>query len=163
MTLVCNAGPVIALAKIDHLSLLREVASQVFIPESVFYEVLAKPGPDSNRILDASRSFLEVRKPLQTIDPVVLLASRHLDAGEKAVIALASSIPSLATVLLDDAAGRRVASNLGMPLLGFVGLLTVAKNRKLISAVVPLIELARNHGYWLSDELVDIARRLAHE
>ncbi len=51
MTFVCNAGPVIALAKIDRLSLLHQMASSVMIPETVFYEVLAKPGPDSSRIL----------------------------------------------------------------------------------------------------------------
>ena len=54
MTFVCNAGPVIALAKIDHLHLLRELANPVWIPDTVFHEVLAKPGPESSRILTAS-------------------------------------------------------------------------------------------------------------
>jgi predicted nucleic acid-binding protein len=163
MTLVCNAGPVIALAKIDRLSLLRSLATPVLIPETVFHEVLAKQGPDSSRILVASRVFLNVSKPPEIIHPSVEFASRHLDDGEKAAIALASSIPPPVAVLLDDAAGRRVASQLGIPLLGFVGLLLVAKQRKFISAVVPLIEQARNHGYWLSDELLEIAKSLAQE
>jgi len=60
MTFVCNAGPTIALAKIDRLSLLRDLASAVLIPETVFHEVLAKPGPDASCILTASRSFLKV-------------------------------------------------------------------------------------------------------
>ena len=34
MTFVCNAGPVIALAKIDRLSLLRDLSDQVIIPTS---------------------------------------------------------------------------------------------------------------------------------
>jgi predicted nucleic acid-binding protein len=63
MTFVCNAGPIIALAKIDQLSLLHQMANSVMIPEAVFHEVLAKPGPDSSRILSASRSFLNVAIP----------------------------------------------------------------------------------------------------
>ena len=89
MTFVCNAGPVIALAKIDHLSLLRDLATHVIIPETVFHEVLAKPGPDSSLILGATRDFLMVRNPDDNQDASVQFASRHLDPGERAVIALA--------------------------------------------------------------------------
>jgi len=163
MTLVCNAGPIIALAKIDHLAVLSDLANSVLIPEAVFHEVLAKPGPDSSRILAASRVFLNVCKPPEFPDTAVAYASRHLDDGEKDVIALASSITAPVTVLLDDAAGRGVASSLGIPLPGFVGLLLVAKQRQCITAVVPLIEQARNHGYWLSDDLLAIAKSLAKE
>ena len=163
MTFVCNAGPVIALAKIDRLSLLRELSSSVLIPETVFHEVLAKPGLDASRILSASRSFLDVRNPPVIPDPSVQFASRPLDAGEQEVIALASAIPAPVMVLLDDAAGRRVASRLGLPLLGFVGLLLLAKQRLQIAAVLPLVEQARNHGYWLSDEILEIAKSLAGE
>ena len=163
MTFVCNASPVIALAKIDRLSLLRELSSSVLIPETVFHEVLAKPGLDASRILSASRSFLDVRNPPVIPDPSVQFASRQLDAGEQEVIALASAIPAPVTVLLDDAAGRRVASRLGLPLLGFVGLLLLAKQRLQIAAVLPLVEQARNHGYWLSDEILEIAKSLAGE
>ena len=163
MTIVCNAGPVIALAKIDHLPLLRDLADQILIPEPVFHEVLAKPGSDSSRILDASREFIQVRTPPTRPEPSVLLASRLLDPGEKAVIALASSVAAPVTALLDDAAGRKVASRLGIRTLGFIGLLLVAKKRQLIRTVLPLVEQARIQGYWLSDELVEIARKLAHE
>lgn len=163
MTFVCNAGPVIALAKIDHLHLLRGLAGSVFIPETVFHEVLAKPGMDSSRILAASRDFIQVCAPHGHPDPSVEFASRLLDHGEKAVIALASSLAAPVTALLDDAAGRKVASRLGIPVLGFIGLLLVAKQRQLISTVSPLVEQARTLGYWLSDELVDIARNLANE
>lgn len=163
MTFVCKGGPVIALAKIDRLLLLRDLSSSVLIPDVVFHEVLAKPGLDASRILSASRSFLNVRKPPELPDPSVQFALRHLDAGEQAVIALASSIPAPVSVVLDDAAGRRVASRLGLPLLGFVGLLLLAKQRQQIAAVMPLIEQARSRGYWLSDEILEIAKSLARE
>jgi predicted nucleic acid-binding protein len=163
MTFVCNAGPVIALAKIDHLSLLRHLATHVIIPETVLHEVLAKPGPDSSLILEATRDFLMVRNPANTLAPSIQFASRNLDPGERSVIALASATPSPVTAVLDDAAGRGVASRLQIPVIGFIGLLLVAKQRKYISAVAPLVEQARSRGYWLSDELLEIARSIAGE
>jgi predicted nucleic acid-binding protein len=79
------------------------------------------------------------------------------------VIALASSIQTPVTAVLDDAAGRRVASQIGLPLIGFIGVLLVAKQRQLVNSICPLLEQARCQGYWLSDELLEIARTLAKE
>ncbi len=163
MTFVCNAGLIIALAKIDQLSLLHQIASSVMIPETVFYEVMAKPGPETHRILSASRSFLHVEIPPKALERSVRFASRHLDAGEREVIALASTIQPPVTAVLDDSAGRRVAAQLKIPVLGFVGLLLVAKKRRCITAVLPFVEQARNQGYWLSDELLEIVKSLAKE
>jgi len=140
MTFVCNAGPVIALAKIDHLGLLRDLANTAVIPETVVFEVLAKPGKDSTRIRRATREFLSIQNPPEVTDPTVLHESRRLDAGEKEVIALASATPNPVTAILDDAAGRQVASRLGIPVLGFIGLLIAAKQNDLVKMVIPLIE-----------------------
>jgi len=163
MTLICNAGPIIALAKIDQLPLLEELADTVMIPTTVFHELLAKPGTDADHIIEVSQSFLKIEEPPQSITPEVMLASQQLDAGEKQVIALASSTTAPFTVLLDDAAGRRVARRLGYPLLGFVGILLIAKQRGLVPDVSSLLAEARDQGYWLSDELLNIARSLAKE
>ena len=60
-------------------------------------------------------------------------------------------------------AGRKAAKNLTIPTTGLAGFLLAAKERGLITKVVPLMEELRNKGYWLSDELVDAAKRLAGE
>jgi predicted nucleic acid-binding protein len=163
MNLVCNAGPAIALAKIDKLALLPRLYASVSIPETVFHELLAKPGEETDRILHAVHSFLKVSPPPASVQPGVTMATRHLDAGEREVIHLASSFHPSATVLLDDAAGRRVATYLEVPVTGFAGILVVAKRRCFVGNVVPLVEQARSKGYWLSDELIETVRNLAEE
>jgi len=163
MILVCNAGPVIALAKIDRLSLLESLATSVSIPEIVFHEILAKPGVENERILQATRTFLKVIPSATQTTSQLTTAIRQLDSGESQVIALASSDLPLATALLDDAAGRRVARKLGIPIMGFAGLLLAAKERHLLDRVTPHLHEARDLGYWLSDELIDTVRRLAGE
>ncbi len=161
MNFACNASPVIALAKIDHLHLLERIGSQVQVPETVFHELLAKPGMETDRILAAARSFLHVVSTPPPIPAAVAAAIRPLDPGEAVVIALAISAGAVA--LLDDAAGRRVARALDIPCMGFAGLLLTAKQRGHIELVVPLLLQARSAGYWLSDDLIETARKLASE
>jgi predicted nucleic acid-binding protein len=163
MILVCNAGPVIALAKIDCLTLLQQLGSSVSIPETVYHEVLAKPGAETARILQATRAFLKVVPVPNPSSNAVVVAIRQLDPGESEVIVLASSSLPPATALLDDAAGRRVAQKLGIPVMGFAGVLLTAKKYHLIDSITPYLLEARNHGYWLSDELICTARQLAAE
>lgn len=80
MILVCNAGPVIALAKIDRLSLLESLATSVSIPEIVFHEILAKPGVENERILQATRTFLKViPSATQTTDLGYWLSDELID------------------------------------------------------------------------------------
>lgn len=163
MNLVCNAGPVMALAKLDRLALLGELFPAIQLPETVFHELLAKPDTAASRILEATRSYLHVVPGMirpEARDPPLL---RSLDAGERAVLALAGTFKPSATALLDDAAGRRVARKLGVPVIGLVGLLLLAKRRHLIDRIIPELTAVRAHGYWLSDELIETARHLADE
>jgi len=44
-----------------------------------------------------------------------------------------------------------------------VGLLVVAKETGFVESVGPLIEDLRHNGYWLSDDLITTAKRLAGE
>lgn len=161
--MVCNAGPIIALAKIDQLLLLHRIAKSVFIPETVLYEVLAKPGLDADRIIHASRTWMKIAKPPEKVAPSVELAVRKLDSGEAQVVRLASSLTGSVVALLDDAAGRKAARRVGISVVGFAGILILSKQRDLIPLVHILLDEARNKGYWLSDDILLSAKKLAGE
>ena len=64
---------------------------------------------------------------------------------------------------MDDRLGRIAARRVNVPVTGVAGVLIRAKQQKLEPAVRPLLEELRLLGYWLSDELVEIATRLAEE
>ena len=66
-------------------------------------------------------------------------------------------------MLLDDRAGRQVAKRLNIPTTGLIGLLLLAKEKGLVENVGSLIEELRHSGYWLSDEVMAVARRLTGE
>lgn len=69
----------------------------------------------------------------------------------------------LPLLLIDDKAGRRVATELGIPVAGAVGILLQAKQNGQIAEVRPLLNLMRTNGYWISEQTVKIALKIASE
>ena len=69
-----------------------------------------------------------------------------IGAGEAAVIALALEI-SGAVAILDDDRARRVARARGIPVVGTLGLLVQAKQRKLIERVAPILDRLAAKGF----------------
>lgn len=158
--IVSNTGPIIALAKIDQLSLLEQMFTKVHIPPVVHRELLAKSGPESARLDTALSHFFEIAPPPQ-MSAEVKTATSRLDPGEQYAVALAFHLKAL--LLMDDRLGRRAAQQLSVPVTGVVGLLIRAKEANLVSAVRPLLNDMQKEGYWLSDVLLDTAAKLAGE
>ena len=162
MKIVSNTGPLIGLAKIDLLSLLPKIAQEVLIPPMVHRELLGKIGMESEHIDKALRGFLCVTNP-HPLDPATEMEVSGLDEGEKQAVSLASRLKGNVLLLMDDHAGREVAKKLTIPTTGLIGLLLLAKGKALIGRIGPLIDKLRQQGYWLSDDVVEISKRLADE
>jgi predicted nucleic acid-binding protein len=160
MIAVSDTGPLIALAKVDRLALLQEVFGQVLVPPAVERELIAKHGGESVRLEAALRSFLKV-VPAPVLAPDVRFVTTRLDLGEQEAIALAYERRSL--LVIDDRLGRAAARRLGLVVTGVVGVLVQAKQAGLVAGVRPLLDEMRRRGYWLSDEILDAASRLAGE
>jgi len=162
-TLVSDTGPIIALAKIQKINLLNELAFQrLLIPPRVQKELLGKIGTESDFIEEALDSFIQVEKPDETNERINKI-TLNLDKGEREVILLGTSIDEEALLLLDDKAGRIKARQLDLSVVGTAGLLLLFKQRNLIEKVIPLMTLLREQGYWLSDALVNQVKKLASE
>lgn len=178
MTVVSNTGPLIALAKADLLEVLEAIYGKVAIPLAVHQELLMRPDllEEIERLDTAiSRGILSVvdrrSSPVVIRPPVpeVERRTRELDRGEREAIGLVFQLrdplefvpPPL--LLIDDKAGRRAASELGVSVKGVVGILLQAKEDGHITDVGPLLKLMRTNGYWLSDATVRKALKLAGE
>ncbi|MEO5917274.1 MAG: DUF3368 domain-containing protein [Luteolibacter sp.] len=159
-TVVCNAGPLIALAGIGQLGILRDLFDVVFVAREVRNEVEAggSKGAGANLLSNApwiQQSDFQIR-----IDP---LLESLLDKGEAATIALAIH-SSASLILMDELKGRRIARGIhGLAVIGTGRLLVEAKRANLIGEVRPLIDRMRSNGYWLSDRIVAEIARLAGE
>jgi predicted nucleic acid-binding protein len=162
MKMISNTSPIIGLAKIGRISLLQSIAEEVLIPPLVYRELLGKIGSESEQIDQALNDFIRITD-IMPLETTTESAVADLDEGEKQAIALAATVKGDVLLLLDDRAGRQVAEKLNIPTTGLIGILLLAKEKELVENVVPLIEELRDKGYWLSDEVVDVARRLAGE
>lgn len=160
MSLVADTGPLIALAKVDRLELLEQLFGQVTIAPSVYRELLAKVGPEADRLDRALATFIRVSgDPMPT--PEVMVATERLDRGERDTVALAVTMGL--PLLMDDQLGRRAGRQLGVGVIGVAGLVLQGKRRGLVQQVGPILEELRSRGYWLSEELVVVVARLAGE
>jgi predicted nucleic acid-binding protein len=162
MRIVSNTGPIIGLGKIGLLFLLNQLASEVVISPTVRRELLGKIGPETEQIDKALNEFLKIAD-LKPLDPAVEIAVSGLDDGEREVIGLASTMSGDILLLIDDRAGREVAQGLNISISGVAGILLLAKEKGMVGELSPLLEELRDKGYWLSDEVLQAARRLAGE
>ncbi len=160
MPAVSNTGPLIALAKVDRLPLLEHLFGAVHIPPAVHRELLAKPGPEADRLDQALDTFIQVSER-PTLAPAIEAATVGLDRGEQEAVALAYLRGEL--LLIDDRLGRRAARELGVSLSGTAGVLIRAVEKLLAPDAIAVLEQMRSAGYWLSDDLLAQVRRSIEE
>lgn len=148
-----NASPVILLARVQHLELLKQLGAEVVIPNAAITEIRRKG------ISDPAVQELDRATWLVSVDPGPVpdrIAAFTLGAGESAVLAHAFANPGSGAIL-DDQAARNAAISLGIPRLGTLGIVLLAKNQGLISMARPLVEQLRMKGMYLSDHVMNQA------
>ena len=74
--------------------------------------------------------------------------------GESEAIVLAQEVDA-AWLLLDDALARRKASRIGIPVVGTLGVLLMAKSAGLIDAVKPALDDLRKTDFRVSPMVLD--------
>ena len=147
---VSDAGPLIALARIDSLFILEHLFSRIRIPEAVWLECREKPGEDSRRIeRAASEGWLNVASV--TVEQPY---PRSLGRGEVEAMQLAlESAPSL--LIMDDRLARREAMRRGLDHVGTARLLYLAEQRSIIDEADGLIRRMEAGGYRISPRILE--------
>ena len=156
---VADAGPLIAFARLQQLQLLPQLFARVMVTDEVFTECTHRPDFTETRLIqEAFKNQLLQRCTAPTSHFELAL---HVDAGEASAIAVAIELSC--GVLMDDKAGRRMAKNLGVPAIGTVGVLVLAKQKQLILAIKPLLDQLTRAGYFLGDDLIASTLQTAGE
>ncbi|MCK9589713.1 MAG: DUF3368 domain-containing protein [Terrimicrobiaceae bacterium] len=151
MIVVSDASPLIALARVNRVDLLRSVFGRLIIPEAVWNEVALSGADKAGSGEFAKADWIQIR-PV-TDHALVNLLRHDLGAGEAEAIVLAKEL-NADFVLMDEQFGRSIARNLGLKVVGIVGVLIEARERGLISDAAELAdELQNRAGFWISQEL----------
>lgn len=160
MTIVlCNAGPLITLGKLNRLELLAELYGEVQIPRAVHKEAVTQGlglgMPDARTI----RLFWQAKGwPIVEVSAAVVATYKPpviLDPGEMEVLALAQTLPNV-LVLLDDETARAEARRLELRVRGTLGVLAQAYHAGILSlSEVELLlqEIATRPDIWISAKL----------
>jgi predicted nucleic acid-binding protein len=150
--IVSNSSPLIALARIQQLDLVPAVLQFILIPPAVAREI--------DPSIPALPAWVSVKVPSSHRPP--LTSRGRLGDGEREAIALAIEIGADA-VLMDERAGRRVAEEAGLKVIGTLGLLLEAKRAGHIATIRAELDKLLETSFFLSPQLYDQLLRMAGE
>jgi hypothetical protein len=153
MLVVSDTSPVSSLVQIGHGELLQKLFGTVCIPVAVRDELV--------RFHATLPSFVEVRDVVDRARVNSFMPSLDLGEAEAIVLAIEAHADHL---LIDERRGRSIAMQAGIPIIGLLGVLLLAKERGLISAVSECIfGLQTQAGFYVSEALIQRAPEAAGE
>lgn len=152
MIVVSDTSPISNLIHIGLSHLLVALFGEVVIPPSVADELRVRHNP--------LPEYLRVHSPRD--QRKVRALAEELDPGEAEAIALAIELEA-DRLLIDEKAGRRIAEQEGVPVIGVLGILLLARRRELIENVRDRLDQLETAGFHLDDALRAEVLRLAGE
>ncbi|MBE9058165.1 MULTISPECIES: DUF3368 domain-containing protein [Sphaerospermopsis] len=145
---VTNSTCLIGLERIGRLEILPQVFSSIFIPLAVQQEV----GINADWPIVQSVANLALIAALKT----------QLDPGEAEAIALAIELGDV-FLIIDERNARRIAQQMGLKVIGTLGMLLRAKEKGVISEVKPVIMSLESVNFRIAPALIQKALILAGE
>ena len=148
-TVISNSTPIIHLAKIGQLDLLKVFFGTITVPQMVWKECTF-PGasrPEIESILSA-----DWIKVVKINDRIVTLLRHDIDHGEAEAIALALERKA-SLILLDDSDAREKARLYHLPITGTVGLLLRAHHEGLLISFTETLNELESSGFRLNAKL----------
>lgn len=158
--IVCDTTVLLYLGRINHAQLLPKLFEAILVPKTVILEL------DAGRLLRSDtidpRNLDWVTSVEATLSEMNALPPNHLGRGERAVIAYAHAHTGCVAGL-DDLQARIFADELGLKVIGTIGVLIRAKQAGVIHSIRELLQNLQQQGFHLSPEVSQEAFRLAGE
>lgn len=151
MIVVSDTSPIINLAIIGQLDLLRQLYQRVIIPRAVYQEIAIEGAGQPGAAEIQAVEWIEIR--FITKQELLTELQIDLDKGEAEAIALAIELKA-DLLLIDEHRGRTIASERGIGVIGLLGVLIAAKRNRYIPSIKPMLDDLRNlANFWISDAL----------
>lgn len=153
MIVVSDTSPLTALLMVGQAEILSRLFGEVIIPKAVEAELLrSHPTPPD---------WLRVR--LVSDGAKAGRYAQSVDRGEAEAIALAEELHA-DHLLIDERKGRRLAQQQGVPVVGLLGVVLMAKRAGLISSArILLNRLDQEAGVYWTDDLKQTALKTVDE
>ena len=163
MPIVSNTSPILNLAIVGQLDLLRQQFAEVLIPAAVRAELKPETTfPGATAVRQALQAHWLREVELKDVHLARAL-ELDLDAGEAAAIALALERGDQ-RILMDEHDGRVKAKSLGLQPIGLLGVLLRARRDGTLDSVEAAMQMLRQQaGFFIADDLFDQVLREAGE
>lgn len=158
---ISNASPIMNLAIIGQLDLLKQFFSEIHITQAAWKETVLD-GEGKAGVSEIKKAkWIKVAKVQET--PLVQLLKKDLDTREAETIAYALQKKN-ALVILDEDDAREIADFCGIEKTGVIGILMRAKLENKVPLLKPLLDKLRNKaGFWIKDSLYQEALKAVGE
>lgn len=153
MKVIIDASPLISLAVINQLELLKKLFPEIIIPKAVFQEITAvKDKKCAVKIVAFIKNW--VRHAEQKINSTLDLGKGELEAIDLCLELKADLL------IIDDKKARNAAESQDIKCIGTIGLLTLAKKkgfiRELRKYFIQLLKNRRYFSYQLLNQVLEI-------
>ena len=156
MLVVSDTTPIISLMKDNRLGILKELFTEIIIPEAVYNELTTNERFPEEAALIKESSFIKTvtLEDRRLID--VFQRATGLDLGESEAI-LYSDENKADLLMMDEAKGRSVAKQMEIRVIGTLGILQLANAKGLMTAteVRHCIDVLRDNERHISEELIE--------
>jgi predicted nucleic acid-binding protein len=143
--IISDATTIITLLNIQRVDVLKNIFSVVYIPPTVYEEITVKEK------INLDKEFFKVKEIEDKKLYKLLLKS--LDEGEAEAIILAKEMKL--SLIIDEKKGRKIASQMGINIFGFIGLLLINYKNGLLSKkeIIAIFNQAKEQGFRVGKKL----------
>lgn len=162
MIIVCDNSPLSGLIAIGELDLLQKIYGKIIIPKAVFEEILLLQSNalDINCFLDADWISVECVN-FELFTDIKFPPKIH--SGEKEAMLLFLQL-NANWLIIDEHEGRKIATSLGINIVGLLGILIKAKQENYIKSLKDILErLEKKSNFRLSEKLKIQALMIVNE
>jgi len=150
---ISNSSPIINLAIIGRMELLKKLWGKIYIPQGVWEEIVIE-GKGFNEVEEIKKADWFIIEKVKNYHLVISLM-QFLDKGESEAIALAVE-RNADFILLDEIDAREVADIYNLKKTGVLGILILAKLRNEIPLLrVEIEKLRKKANFWIKDSLIE--------
>ena len=147
--IISDTSCLILLDKIGELEILNKLFGQILTTPEVANE-FGLPLP----------KWIEIKQPLEISYQSIIETS--IDKGEASAIALAIELED-SLLIIDDLKGRKYASQIGIAIIGTIGIIIDAKLAGVIPSVKPIIAKIKATNFRITQQLEAIVLKKAGE
>lgn len=148
-TIISDTSCLILLEKIGELNILNKLFGNITTTIEVAEE-FGQPLP----------TWIEIKEPVNKNYQTIIEAS--VDKGEASAIALAIELDDC-LLIIDDLKGRKFAHQLGLTIIGTIGVIVDAKLAGIIPTVKPILSKIKSTNFRITQQLEELILKLSCE